>query len=206
MTSVGSVTKWIQQLKGGEEAALTRLYDRYWPFLLWLARRKLSLADRRVSDEEDLAQEAFFGLYRALQQGNLPQLSSRHDFLVVLALITARRASDQLAQQQSAKRGGGNVLGESAIEALCRSSDGSRGIDKMPGNVPTPEEQVILRDCYQYYVGGLPEELHGFAELYLAGFTQKEIAERMNCVIRTVRRKTERILGYWRKMASAELK
>ena len=51
MTSGGSVTNWIAQLKAGKETALAELHKRYWPFLVQLAHRKLKGASRRVMDE-----------------------------------------------------------------------------------------------------------------------------------------------------------
>jgi hypothetical protein len=38
---------WIEQLKAGEDAALARLYQRFWAFLVHLARRKLEGAPQR---------------------------------------------------------------------------------------------------------------------------------------------------------------
>ena len=59
MSSRGSVTHWINLLKAGEHAAAQPLWERYFPRLVMLARRKLQDGPRRAADEEDVALSAF---------------------------------------------------------------------------------------------------------------------------------------------------
>jgi DNA-directed RNA polymerase specialized sigma24 family protein len=93
MRSAGSVTCWIQELKAGEEQALEQLRQRYWPFLVGLAAKKLRGAGVRATDGEDVAQEAFWGFYRSFKAGRLPRLANRKDVLAVLTIIAVRKAA-----------------------------------------------------------------------------------------------------------------
>jgi RNA polymerase sigma factor (sigma-70 family) len=206
MAAAGSVSAWIEQLKAGDEDALGRLHRRYWPVLVGLARRKLEGAPRRATDEEDVAQQAFWGFYESLRAGRLPQLSNRYDLLALLTHITACQAVNQIKHEVGVqKRGAGRVRGESALDARDQSGDGQRGLEQVAASAVLPHEEAILNDCYHHYLNGLPDHLRPFAELYLAGCTHQEIAERLDCTKRTVDRKVVLILAKWHRMAAESL-
>jgi DNA-directed RNA polymerase specialized sigma24 family protein len=201
MSSSGSVTAWLGQLQAGEETALAKLHQRYWPRLVVLARARLKGVPGRAADEEDVAQEAFWSFYRRLRAGRDFQLGSRHDLLALLTHIIACKAVNQIEHEYGvAKRGGGRVVEASALASSAGA--GGAGLDWAASAEHTPLEQAILNDCYHRYVGDLPEHLRPFAELYLAGCTHKDIAARMACVERTVERKLALILRRWQEMAA----
>jgi RNA polymerase sigma factor (sigma-70 family) len=200
MSSRGSVTAWLGQLRAGEEAALGKLHARYWPYLVDLAHRRLAGAPGRAMDEEDVAQEAFWSFYRRLRDGREFRLRSRHDLLALLTHIVACKAVNQIQREcGTQKRGAGRVRDESVLNAGADCEQGGR--DRMEASVRTPLEQAILNDCYEYFVNGLPQRLRDVAELHLAGCTHREIAEKLICVERTVERKIALILTKWQEMA-----
>jgi DNA-directed RNA polymerase specialized sigma24 family protein len=203
MSSIGSVTRWIEQLKAGEEAALGELHKRYWPFLVELARRKLGAAPRRATDEEDVAQQAFWGFYQTLKAGRLPRLANRYDLLALLTHITACQAINQIKHEVAVqKRGGGRVRDEAMLHPSADSSEPGRGLDAVPDPGTTPAEQAMLHDCYDHYVNALPEHLRPFAELCLAGCTHHQIADQLGCTERTVDRKMVLIMAKWQRMTA----
>jgi hypothetical protein len=67
MSSPGSVTCWIQQLKAGERAATQALWESYFQRLVARARRQLAGVPRRAADEEDVALSAFDSFCRAAE-------------------------------------------------------------------------------------------------------------------------------------------
>jgi DNA-directed RNA polymerase specialized sigma24 family protein len=207
MLTAGSVSGWIEELREGEEAALGRLHARYWPYLVGLARRKLGEAPRRASDEEDVAQQAFWAFYESLRAGRLPRLANRHQLLALLSHITACQAANQIKHELGVqKRGGGRVQGESVLDrAAAAASAPARGLEQVADAGPSPPEQILLQDCYRHYVTSLPEHLRDFAEMYLAGLTYREIADRLGCTERTVDRKMALILGHWQRLAVADV-
>ena len=89
MSSSGSVTQWIGQLKAGEEQALEKLRQRYWPFLVRLAHKKMNGVRPGVVDDEDIAQETFWSFYRSFHAGQLPLVENRQQ-LVTAALCLLR--------------------------------------------------------------------------------------------------------------------
>jgi RNA polymerase sigma factor (sigma-70 family) len=200
MSSGGSVTTWIGQLQAGEESALAKLHERYWPSLVQLARKRLQGVPGRVADEEDVAQEAFWSFYRRLRAGRDFRLDSRHDLLALLTQIIACKAVNQIEHEFGVQKRGGNRVRDEAAQGSDSGLAG-RVLELVQGAEPSPLEQAILHDCYSRFVSALGEGLREVAELYLAGFTHKEIAARLGCVERTVERKIALILKKWHAMA-----
>src|SRR5262249_9537959 len=88
MSSAGSVTHWIRELKAGNHLAAQRLWEKYFQRLVALARTKLGNRPRRVADEEDVAVNAFDSFFRGAQMGRFPQLLDRDDLWQLLVMIT----------------------------------------------------------------------------------------------------------------------
>ncbi|MFO0871230.1 MAG: ECF-type sigma factor [Pirellulales bacterium] len=197
--SEGSVTHLIRRLKDGDDAALAKIFDRYYTRVVSLARRKLGTT-RRMADEDDVAQTAFWGFYRCLREQRLPHLNNRHDLIGLLIVITARQAASQLAREMRQKRGGGHVVGESAIQLLTRAGGGV----EIPDDARGPDEQVLLTECYERYMQALPQQLRSVAEDYLAGCSHGEIAARHQRSTRTADRWIRSIGEIWRQKAAQE--
>ncbi len=206
MSSGGSVTHWIAELKAGDEAVLEKLRRRYWPFLVQLAAKHLKGAPRRTADEEDVAQDAFWGFYRSFKSGRLPKLQNRHDLLALLTIITARKAAHQVERDRRQKRGGGQERGESALDVLASSDSDARGIQRVASPTLGPDEEVMARDTYEHFVNRLSQGLRPIAEAWLAGSSHREIAKLLNCAVRTVDRKVVIILDECRKLAAESVR
>lgn len=75
VSTAGSITQYILDLKEGDHEAAQKLWEKYLNRLVRLARMKLQNTPRRMEDEEDVAQSAFHSFFRAAQKGRFPQLS-----------------------------------------------------------------------------------------------------------------------------------
>jgi RNA polymerase sigma factor (sigma-70 family) len=203
MSSIGSVSLWIQRLKDGEETALAELHKRYWRFLVGLARRKLGGAPRVAMDEEDVAQQAFFGFYSSLRDGRLPKLNNRRDLLALLTHITACQASNQIRNEVGTDRRGRGLVRDEAALAGSTDPGARRSLENFEDDDIQPDEQALLNDCYERYVRSLPPELEAIAERHLAGWTHKQIAEEAECAERTIERKLSLIYARWQQLAEA---
>ena len=204
MQSEGSVTVWIRDLQKGDEEALQKIHERYWKFLVSMARRKVWSYKLRMVDEEDVAQQAFWSFCQTLRNGKLPPLESRHDLMSFFVVITARKAATMIDREFREKRGGGKVRDESALITLANAGE-TAGLDRMKGDSPLPDDEAILADCYDYYLAVLAPELQDFAKLFLTGCTHAEIAKNLGCSERTVDRKIPIILTEWRMIAEKDM-
>src|SRR6266567_2255344 len=146
MSSAGSVTHWISQIKVGDPAAVQQLWEGYFQRLVRLARKKLKGTPRRAADEEDVALSAFDSFCRGAAQGRFPQLSDRDDLWQLLAVITARKAIDLVQHERRQKRGGGTVQGESALLAAHACSGAKAGLEQILAREPTPEFAAQLAE------------------------------------------------------------
>ena len=195
MSPAGSVAHWIQALRGGDPEAAQKLWERYFPRLVGLARKRLRGARRRVEDEEDVALSAFKSFWRGVREGRIPQLADRNDLWRLLVVITARKAIDVWRREG---RGGGRVVGESALLDPAGSADA--GIDQVVGDEPTPEFAAqVAEECQRLLDMLGDDELRSIAVLKMEGHTNKEIAARLPqpVALATVERRLRVIRKLW---------
>jgi len=193
------VTRWISQLARGDESAAQRIWERYFSRLVHLAREKLEGLPRRVADEEDVALSAMHSCYRRLAAGQYPELKDREDFWRLLVTITAHKALDQLRAARRAKRGMGHVQGESAFDSP-EAPQRARGIEQVMGNEPTPELAALTAETCQELLGQLDDSLRAVVVSRLEGYSNAEIADKLECALRTVERKLARVRKRWERL------
>jgi len=196
MASKGSVSLWVEQLKAGDHAAAQPLWERYLHRLVGLARTKLPDGRRRAADEEDVALSAFDSFCRGAEAGRFPRLDDRDDLWRLLVTLTARKAFDQMRDEHRLKRGGGAVLGQSALQAA--GADVEPAFEQFVGREPTPEAAALVADeCRRLLAGLKTDELRSIAVWKMEGHTNEEIAAKLDCAPSTVERKLQRIRVRW---------
>ncbi len=187
MSSDGSVTRWVDELQAGDPAAAQQLWERYFHRLVGLARKKLHGAPRRVADEEDVALSAFDSFCRNAEQGRFPQLADRDGLWRLLVVLTARKASHVVRDQGRLKRGGGTVGDEEGSllgEVLSRE--------------PSPEFAVEVAEQCRGLLARLGDrQLESVALWRMEGYSVEEIAGRLGCAPRSVKRKLQLIRDAW---------
>lgn len=197
MVDEAEVTQWVRQLADGDELAAQRIWEQYCKRLIALARRKLGDLPRRVSDEEDVVLSAFNSFCQAAAAGRFPRLDDRQDLWRLLVTLTARKAIGRTRREHCQKRGGLGVRGESAFIA-ANSSGEIGGIGEVLGNSPTPAlAAAVSEECSRLLDLLDDESLRAVALDKLEGYTNEEIAARLNCVTTTVERKLARIRKKW---------
>lgn len=194
MSSDGSITRWFGPLQEGDDEAARGLWQRFASRLIALARVQLRAAPRRAADEEDAVLSAFDSFCRGAEQGRFPQLRNRVDLWNLLVTITVRKVSDQLWHEKRQKRGGGAVLTETD---LARAEEG-QVLDEVVAAGPTPELAAEVAEECQRLLGLLGDaDLRHIALWKMEGYSNEEIASKLDCARSTVQRKLNLIQARW---------
>jgi DNA-directed RNA polymerase specialized sigma24 family protein len=191
------VTIWLGRAVVGDERAVQEIWQRYYDKLVQLARRKLGPASRRAADEEDVAISAFHSFCRGASEGRFPQLADRHDLWKLLVTITCRKAIAQIKNTTAQKRGGGQTRGESIFQRHSEN-ESTGGIGQVLGDEPSPELAAMVAETCGQMLDSLDDDmLREIAVLKMEGYSNEEIAAKLDCVTRTVERKLARIREIW---------
>jgi RNA polymerase sigma-70 factor (ECF subfamily) len=167
----------VRRVADGDDSALEALYERY-------GRPAFALA-RRITGEsvfaEEVVQEVFLALWRDPEKYN----PDRGGFPSWLLATTHHKAVDAVRREETVRRRRA-TLAEEAVSYTSTASDlppvedavwaGLRGerVRKALGSLPAPQREALVL-------------------AYYAGYTQREIAERTNTPLGTV--KTRMLAG-----------
>jgi DNA-directed RNA polymerase specialized sigma24 family protein len=192
MSPEESVTHWVGLLQAGDPAAAQQLWERYFRRLVGLARTKLQGKPRGIADEEDVALSAFDSFCRSAEQGRFPRLTDRDSLWRLLVTITARKAAHQARDAGRQKQGGGAVRLAGAAAELA--------LEQLSDREPSPEFAAEVAEECQRLLGRLADpELQAAALMKMEGYTVEEVAGRLGCAPRSVKRKLVLIRTIWEK-------
>jgi RNA polymerase sigma factor (sigma-70 family) len=199
MGTHGSVTRLIIDLRSDEpalrEAAARLVWGRYFKELLVLARNHLSARIRCREDEEDVLQSMYKSFCSRQRRGDF-DLANRDELWNLLVQITLRKARNTATRHLQGKR---DVRREGA-KGVDQSSESPPGsiLDQIDSGGPTPAEAALLNEALEQRFERLSDPaLRQIALWKLEGYTNPEIAKELECTVRTVERKLERIRAYW---------
>ena len=194
----GSVTRWINDLKGGELDAAQPLWERYFADLVRLARARLGVTPRTAADEEDVALSAFDSFCAGVARGRFPRLDDRNDLWRVLVALTGRKAADQALRERRQKRGGGRVRSEADLAGGEPEGDANL-FGQVAGPEPTPEFAAEMVEAVEGLFNLLDdEELRRIALRKLEGYSNEEIAAKIGRSLPTVERRLKMIRDIWK--------
>lgn len=197
-SEIGSVSRWIQDVRGGDDEAARKLVEWFWPQLSEVARRGWAGSPKRVQDEDDVLNPTLARFLAKLRENEYPHARHREDLLRLLSRAIKNKTLDVLRDERSEKRGGGKVRGESAFRGDETSR--SAGLDAMPDDQESPQAAAIMAEEMERLLSLLDAqeeyrkfELRPIAEARLAGKTIEEIVQELEMPKRTVERRLEMI-------------
>jgi RNA polymerase sigma factor (sigma-70 family) len=177
-----SITRLIRAVQGGSSSAVRPLLAAYFDQLVQLARKRLQNLPGLGGYDEDLALRSFHSVYQRLRDPTRPlDVADRDDLWRLLATRTISRAIDLIRRHRPAE-----VPGDVDVTQLLNRE-------------PTPDEAAEVADECRRLLDLLDEpELRQIALWKVEGYTNEEIAARLDCVPRTVERKVKRIRLLWK--------
>ena len=169
----------IQRMATGDRDAFASFYDRYAALVLAFATRLLQVR----ADAEDLLQEVFLQVWR--QARSYDQARDSPEAWIVT--ITRSRAIDKLRSRRRKDEGAGSPQESSRLE----------GVGTVGSGAAESEARLSIRSA----LAQLPEAQRVVLELaYFDGFTQSEIAARLEEPLGTVKTRLraglERLRGF----------
>ncbi len=199
MGAQGSVTRLIIDLRSDEpgvrEVAARLVWGRYLQELLLLARSHLS----RGSAAGKTRKTSFRACTRASASVSAGAISTWPTGMSCGACwcrsLCARPATRPTGIFRERETSGGKTLGlpDRSGEDLPTTI-----LDQIDSDGPTPAEAALLNEALERRFQMLKDpNLHQIALWKLEGYTNPEIAAQLECTVRTVERKLERIRGYW---------
>ena len=188
------ITAYVERFKQGDSLAAQQIFAYYEPQLLRHAQRRSS-GRLRVTDEEDIVVMAFQSFFRGVRESKFEQVENRDDLWQLLSMLATRKAIDSWQHEQRQKRGGGQLVGESAITP----NEGGGGMPSHPSDEAPPDLSVQMMEEVEKLLDSLDSEsLREIALCKLAGYSNQEIADRIGSGLRTVERKLKLIRSIWR--------
>jgi RNA polymerase sigma factor (sigma-70 family) len=168
----------LQRLTAGDEAAAVEIFDRYVERLTHLARSRLATKLASRVDPEDIVMSAYRSFFIAARDGRF-RLGHSDDLWRLLVEVTLHKlyhaAHRHLADRRSVNR-------------EQRATGASSDFFQFASREPTPDEALAAADELTAILQQLGQRDRQVLELRLQGHEYEEIADRLNCSERTVRR------------------
>lgn len=185
-----SVTLFYQRLYDGDRAAAAKLWQHFGHRVEGLARKTLAGRNQRMSDADDAAQSAFASFWQRVERGDFPEDANRDDLWRILGVITVCKALKHQERENTAKRGGGRVHGESSVAGLPTEPF---LLDQAVQQIPEQEFDLICEELLEQ----LDPSCRDVVLLKLAGHTNDEISRQIGCSLSTIERKLRLVRRIW---------
>ncbi len=186
------VSVWIVELRAADEVAARKIWEHFAIRLVAIARNSIRTSTRRAYDEEDAVQSMFRSICTGMAEGRFPDLHDRESLWGLMLVITSQKISNRHRFDQQQKRDIRRTLSDSVF------FDSEVSDTPLISREPTPEFAAEFNEICERLFACLDDPgLLEIATLKLEGFTDSEIAERLNFSRRTVQRRMTMIRRQW---------
>ena len=181
----GTVTKAIEGLVTEREAASELLWDFYFERLCRFATTKIAKGQTRLIDNEAVAASAMYALLDGIENERFGLIGNRDELWRILVTVATRKAQDARRHHLCAKRGAGLIRGDSVFSTM-----GLEAIIADQRGDSDPRDCLEVESVLEELNNQLPDDNYRqITRLRLAGYSNQEIAQTLNCSPRTIIRK-----------------
>ena len=184
----------MERLEAGDDLAAARLWNVYFDRLVHLAHGRLQAKYQKATDAEDIALSAFHSFCRGVENKKFPALSDSHGLWRLLVSITIHKLLHVVRDEKRLKRGGQFQ----ELKGFDSSSDSIAAVNQIVSREPSPEFAFEVAEQYERMMLSLgDDELVQLATWKMEGFSNEEIAKKVNRATRTIERKLQLIRKIW---------
>jgi RNA polymerase sigma-70 factor (ECF subfamily) len=170
----------LARVKDGDEDAARELLTRYEAKVRLVVRRQLPRLLRSRFDSIDFLQSVWGSFFHRIRTGP-NDLSQEQSLITFLAWAARNKVIDEYRRSATQKQ---DIRREESIETSKHGETGLAGGD-------TPSQLVQARETYTRLRDLLPEDRRVILDLKTAGYSSREIGERLGLSERTVQRVLE---------------
>jgi RNA polymerase sigma factor (sigma-70 family) len=188
----------LDRVCAGDQAACQDFWQQYGPLIEGVAQQHVSSKLRRRVGPESIVLSVCRTFFRRAQHGDF-QFADEEAAWRLLCVITVTKIREKARYHARKKRGLEREV------SLAGEGDEAQQPFKLASNEPPPDVIAEFNDQLAYLLQTLPEEEQQVLELRLQQCTQDEIAQRLQCSERTVRRMIKRIHVHFSHVLDNEL-
>ena len=195
----GSITDAIKRVATDDLDATRLLWQRFFERLCAISKPRIYDRHRRYIDPEDVAGSAMYALLEDLKQGNAQQVRNRDELWHLAVTIATRKAANKAKFFDRQKRGGKRIRGGSAFD-----KEALENLDQLQTS-NDPAKLVEFQMTCGDLLAALPDDdYREIALMRMAGFSNQEIGNKLECSTRTVERKLIVIRNAWQELDEKE--
>ncbi len=191
-------TELVERWRDGDQDAASQLYQRYVERLSGIVRGQISDRLRARTDADDVLQSACRSFFRRVQEGQF-QFDEDEDVWKLLVTISLNKLRSQVRRHSAAKR-------DAAQEVSRRDNSlpDDFHLEKL-AKTPSPVEAFIFAEMIENVSKKLDHRHALLLELRMEGYSQLEIAGRLQTSDRGIRRMLDNVrMVLSRELQSAE--
>lgn len=188
-------------MRQGDPEAIRRLVERYFGKLRKLSQERIRRGKPIYEDGEDIAIQVLTSVCKKVEQGKYPDLQNRDDLWYLMIFIAHRMVIDR---RRSRKKLSLQTPEEEELFPKDQTLEGAletidHDLDSFLAEDSESDLQLFeIIDCWQEMIRQIKDPVaKEVAKLKLEGHNNREIAELLGIVSRTVERKSELIEQRW---------